>query len=138
VAASGRSAVATVSVKQFGGTGKVLVDARGRPLYANDQEHGKVLCTAGCLSLWQPLKVTGQPHGSGLPAKLAVVKRPDGGRQVTFEGRLLYTFTLDKPGKVTGNGFKDSFGGHKFTWHAAHPTKSVTSSNTTSTTPTYP
>ena len=51
--------------------------------------------------------------------RLADIKRPDGTRQVTYDGRPLYRFTEDGgAGKVTGDGFKDSFGGTKFTWHA--------------------
>jgi predicted lipoprotein with Yx(FWY)xxD motif len=40
---------------------------------------------------------------------------------VACNGRLLYSFKLDKPGKVTGDGFKDAFGGQRFTWRVAHP-----------------
>ena len=114
---------ATVSVKSISGHGKVLVDAKGRALYRSDQERkGMVLCTGACLNFWQPLTVSGTPKGKSLSGKLGVVKRPDGRRQVTYQGRLLYAFTLDSPGKVTGDGFKDAFGGQKFTWHVAHPT----------------
>jgi predicted lipoprotein with Yx(FWY)xxD motif len=130
---------ATVSVKKIDGK-KVLVDAKGRALYRSDQERrGMVQCTDECLSFWQPLTVSGKPKGRSLPGKLATVKRPDGGRQVTYNGRLLYVFKLDKPGKVTGDGFKDAFGGQKFTWRVAHPTgvKSSSGSSTTAPPPTY-
>jgi predicted lipoprotein with Yx(FWY)xxD motif len=66
------------------------------------------------------------------------VRRPIGRRQVTYKGKLLYSFTLDKPGKVTGDGFADAFGGHKFTWHVAHGTKATSSSSTTTGSTTYP
>lgn len=123
---------ATVSVKRISGAGRVLVDARGRALYRNDQERaGMVLCKGACLSFWQPLTVSGTPKGSSLAGKLAVVRRPDGRRQVTYNGRLLYTFTLDKPGTVTGDGFHDAFGGQKFTWHVVHPSGVSGSSGTT-------
>jgi hypothetical protein len=46
-----------------------------------------------------------------------VITRPDGGRQVTIDGKPLYTFSEDSPGKATGNGFTDDFGGHHFTWN---------------------
>jgi len=131
---------ATISVKRIGNVGRVLVDAKGKALYASDQErHGMVLCNGACLSFWQPLTVSGTPKGSSLPGKLAVVKRPDGRRQVTYNGKLLYSFKLDKPGKVTGDGFKDAFGSQKFTWHVTHPTvvKSTSTTTTTTTTP-YP
>jgi len=128
-----KSSRATVSVKSMGDAGKVLVDAKGRALYRSDQErNGMVLCTGACLSFWEPLTVRGTPKGASLPGKLAVVKRPDGGRQVTYRGRLLYTFKLDKPGQVTGDGFKDAFGGQKFTWRVARPTAVKSSSGSAS------
>jgi predicted lipoprotein with Yx(FWY)xxD motif len=130
---------ATVSVKRIAGAGSVLVDAKGRALYRSDQERsGMVLCTGACLSFWQPLTVSGTPKGSSLPGKLALVRRPDGGRQVTYNGRLLYSFKLDKAGKVTGDGFKDAFGPQKFTWHVVHPTAAATSRSTRPPTITYP
>jgi predicted lipoprotein with Yx(FWY)xxD motif len=144
VAASGgsggaaRGGGATVSVKRIAGKGSVLVDTKGRALYRSDQErNGMVLCNGACLAFWQPLTVSGTPKGASLPGKLGIVKRPDGKRQVTYSGRLLYSFKLDKPGKVSGDGFKDAFGGQKFTWRVAHPT-GVLSTTTTPTTTTYP
>src|SRR5262245_9104506 len=132
---------ATVSVKRIAGAGSVLVDAKGRALYRNEQERGsKIICTATCVSFWKPLIVSGTPRSSSsLPGKLAVILRPDGRRQVTYNARPLYTFVLDKAGKVTGDGFKDAFGGHKFTWHVEHPNGSTSSSaaTTTTQTPTY-
>jgi len=122
-----RAGAATVSVKRIGGT-PVLVDAKGKALYRNDEERGRmVLCTGACLSFWQPLTVTGTPTGKSLQGKLAVLKRPDGRRQVTYNGKLLYSFKLDKPGKVTGDGFKDAFGGQSFVWRVAHPTGTAVS-----------
>jgi predicted lipoprotein with Yx(FWY)xxD motif len=139
---TGRSAAkgVTVSAKQISGAGRVLVDSKGRALYRSDQErNGMVLCQGACLSFWQPLTVSGSPKGSSLQGKLGVVKRPDGRRQVTYNGKLLYSFKLDKPGKVTGDGFKDAFGGQKFTWHVALPTATRNTSTTTSpTTTNYP
>jgi predicted lipoprotein with Yx(FWY)xxD motif len=128
-AGGSKAGAATVSIKAIGGAGKVLVDSRGRALYANDQEHGgMVLCAGSCLSFWKPLIAGGTPKGASLPGTLTLVKRADGTRQVTYDGKLLYSFTLDKPGKVTGDGFKDAFGGQKFSWHVVHPTKTAGSS----------
>jgi predicted lipoprotein with Yx(FWY)xxD motif len=134
-----KSGGATVSVMQISGAGKVLVDSKGRALYRNDQEHGAVvLCKGACVTIWKPLNVQGKPTGKSLPGKLAVAKRPDGTRQVTYKGERLYTFALEKPRKVTGDGVKDAFNGHKFTWHVVHPAaKSSSTPPPTSTTP-YP
>jgi hypothetical protein len=48
-----------------------------------------------------------------------VITRPDGTKQVTDDGKPLYTFTEDSTGEVTGNDFSDDFNGQAFTWHAA-------------------
>ena len=117
---------ATVSSEMVDGVGRVLVDSQGAALYAADQEAGgKVLCTDSCTSIWEPLTVSGSTPtaGDGLDGKLGVVTRPDGSRQVTFDGRLLYRFAEDPDaGMVTGNGVADNFDGRAFTWHVATPT----------------
>src|SRR3954454_6508963 len=94
----------TVSVKQVGNSGKVLVNSSGRPLYAADQETGgKVLCTGACNSFWAPLTASsGTRTGDSVAAQVGVVKLPDGARQVTYNGKLLYSFSQDQPGEVTG------------------------------------
>ncbi|HET8872542.1 MAG TPA: hypothetical protein VFM83_02550 [Gaiellaceae bacterium] len=125
----------TVSVSNVDGVGKVLVDAKNMALYAADQEAGgMVVCTDGCTTIWHPLTVAGKPSGgAGLSGKLGTVKRPDGDRQVTFQGRLLYRFQEDPgPDMVTGNAFADSFGGKGFTWHVATPTGISSSSDNSS------
>jgi predicted lipoprotein with Yx(FWY)xxD motif len=106
----------TVSAKQVSGVGRVLVDAKGLPLYSPAQEKGgRIMCKGGCTSIWKPLTVrSGRPSG---PGHLGVVRRPDGTRQVTAGGRPLYTFFQDTAGRATGNGVRDAFGGRHFTWH---------------------
>jgi predicted lipoprotein with Yx(FWY)xxD motif len=127
---------ATVSVSSVDGVGDVLVDAQGAALYAADQEAGgMVVCTGSCTSIWKPLTVSGRPTaGDGVVTKLGTVERPDGHRQVTLAGRLLYRFVEDpQPGTVTGNGFADSFDGHAFRWHVATPMGISTSTDNSST-----
>lgn len=112
---------ATVAVKSVGGVDDVLVDAAGKPLYTPDLESaGKVQCVGACVSFWKPLTVTsGTPTAaSSAVGDLGVIKRPDGSRQVTIGGKPLYTFAEDAAGQVTGDGFKDAFGGRHFTWSA--------------------
>ena len=133
-----KSGRATVSVMRISGAGKVLVDSKGRALYRNAQEHGAVvLCKGACVSIWKPLVVRGKPTGKSLPGKLGIAMRPGGARQVTYNGKRLYTFTPERAGKVTGDGCMDAFGGHKFTWHVVHPTAKSSSTPPPSTTP-YP
>jgi predicted lipoprotein with Yx(FWY)xxD motif len=127
----------TISVANVDGVGNVLVDAKGAALYAaNEETGGMVLCTDGCTAIWDPLTVDGNAPTAddGLGGKLGVVTRPDGARQVTFDGRLLYRFTEDPAADtVTGNGFADTFAGQPFTWHVITPTGvSTSSANSTS------
>ena len=74
----------------------------------------------------------GEPTG-GDGLTLGVVTRPDGTRQVTFDGRPLYRFAEDSAGTVTGNGASDAFGEQEFTWHVATPTGISTSDANSST-----
>ena len=132
---------ATVSAEQISGSGNVLVDSKGQALYANDQEKRMALCDGACLSFWMPLTIHGgTPKGNSLDGKLGVLTRPGGDKQVTFNGKLLYTFYLDKPGKVGGDGFDDAFGGQNFTWHVVHAngaTSSTGNSQPSNTIPGY-
>ena len=101
----------------------LLVDSAGKALYSSDQEKsGKVACSGGCTSIWLPLKAPGEGDptaGDGVSGELDTVKRPDGSRQVTLDGRPLYRFAQDSaPGKATGDEVTDSFDGRQFTWHA--------------------
>jgi predicted lipoprotein with Yx(FWY)xxD motif len=94
----------------------VLVDRKGLTLYSLSVERrGRFVCKDGaCLSVWKPLTVRKGAKPTGVRG-LATVKRPDGRVQVTFRGRPLYTFYLDRRrGDVKGEGFKDVG-----TWHAA-------------------
>jgi predicted lipoprotein with Yx(FWY)xxD motif len=124
---------ATVATQEIGGD-DVVVDSSDKALYASDQETaaGKVLCMDACTSFWEPLTVNGAPTGSSVSGKLGVVTRPDGNRQVTLDGKLLYTFVQDQPGEVTGDGFEDAFGGQTLRWHVVHPDGTTGSTGTSS------
>jgi predicted lipoprotein with Yx(FWY)xxD motif len=107
-----------IDVRHVDGVGDVLVDASGHALYTPDQEaNGKIRCVDECLSFWLPLEAGANPTAADGAGTLAVISRPDQTKQVTVDGKPAYSFSEDTPGKVTGDGFKDSFGGQKFTWH---------------------
>jgi predicted lipoprotein with Yx(FWY)xxD motif len=113
----------TVSTKSISGSGTVLVDSKGAALYTNNRDSGmNVACTGSCTAIWVPLMApsSGQPTSSdqAVQAKLGVVMA-NGGSQVTWGGKPLYTFVQDSPGQVTGNGVTDQFSGTSFTWTAA-------------------
>lgn len=113
----------TVAVRQLSAVGSVLVDHTGKALYSSDLEaSGTIVCDAACNAFWKPLAAgPGKPTASVGAGKLGVITRPDGSRQVTADGKPLYTFAEDSPGKATGNGFTDDFNGHHFTWIVVHP-----------------
>jgi predicted lipoprotein with Yx(FWY)xxD motif len=113
------ASAATVTVADSAGIGKILVDSSGNALYSPDEEaNGTIVCVDTCITFWRPLAAgSATPTaGAGAPS-LGVITRPDGGKQVAVDGHPLYTFSQDSPGKVTGNGFADDFGGQHFTWH---------------------
>ena len=118
-ASSAATSTPTVDLVQIEDFGVVLADADGRVLYAADEEADPdVVCTDACEEFWQPLDVgSAEPTGAPGVTELGVADRPDGTKQVTFDGRRLYTFTLDAAGEATGEGFSDTFGGQRFTWH---------------------
>lgn len=114
----GTASAGGVSVQSIDGT-DVLVDSNGQALYSADEEQdGKVLCTGGCTSIWKPVPASeGASASSDLD--LGEVDRPDGAKQLTYMGAPLYAFTEEGPGKLTGDGVTDSFGGNSFSWHTA-------------------
>lgn len=96
----------------------VLTADNGLTLYSLSAEtHGKFICKGSCLKTWHPLVVAAGVKPTG-PVSLGTIKRPDNGmRQVTFDGKPLYTFDGDKKkGDAKGEGIKDVG-----TWHAATP-----------------
>jgi predicted lipoprotein with Yx(FWY)xxD motif len=116
---------ATVSVQTVPRVGPVLVSSAGTVLYVTDRERsGTVACTGGCAAVWLPLiaPAGGPIAGPGLTGTLGTVTRPDGSRQVTYDRRPLYRYTLDRvAGDARGDGVRDSFAGTSFTWHVATP-----------------
>jgi predicted lipoprotein with Yx(FWY)xxD motif len=123
-AAGAGTGPAAVSVEPIDGVGDVLVDGDGAALYTADQEmDGTVRCTDSCADIWIPLTLPpgGEPSGPDeLADALSVAERPGGERQVSFEGRPLYSFADDGgPGVVTGDGLADTFDGERFSWRVA-------------------
>jgi predicted lipoprotein with Yx(FWY)xxD motif len=112
---------ATVTVVKIEGLGDVLADADGMALYFNDQDtDSSVLCDNACTDEWPPLEATSDtPTGDGVSG-LATADRPDGTKQVTYQGHPLYTFVDDESaGQASGDGDADEFDGQQFSWHAA-------------------
>ena len=94
-----------------------LTTTTGRTLYSlSVEKNGKFICTGSCLSVWHPSTVPAGVKPTG-PVKLGTIERPEGGTQVTYNGRPLYRFGADsKAGEANGEGIKDVGA-----WHAATP-----------------
>lgn len=134
---SSGSGNATIMTHTDAGVGTVLTDGSGKTLYSPKEEaNGKISCTDACVGFWFPVISSSAKVSSNatLPGKLATIKRPDSGkRQVTYNGKPLYTFKLDPgPGDTKGNDFSDSFGSKKFTWFAVTAKGATTSNSSTS------
>jgi predicted lipoprotein with Yx(FWY)xxD motif len=74
-------------------------------------------CTGACATNWPPFTATSKPAaGSGVSASaIRLVKRSDGGKQVTLDGHPLYYFSGDQSaGQTNGQGV-DEFGAKWFT-----------------------
>ena len=127
----GSAAVASASVRSATGTtkvgvassrlGRIVVDGRGRTLYAFGKDrNGRSACSGTCATYWPPLLTRGKVRaGHGVKAsRLGTTKRGDGKLQVTYNRHPLYTFKLDKQaGQTNGEGLND-FGG---VWEVLSP-----------------
>ena len=125
--------------------GRILVDSKGRTLYAFGHDlKNKSRCSGACASNWPPTVAPKKPKvGAGVSkAKLKVIKRSGGARQLSYAGHPLYRFSGDSAaGDTNGQGIT-AFGG---TWHVVAPSGKVVtgapqsqSGNTGSGYPSYP
>jgi predicted lipoprotein with Yx(FWY)xxD motif len=115
IRAAHSSRAATVQLRHTN-LGSILVSSSGRTLYEFSRDHGdKSSCAAisGCSEVWPSLRTSGRPTaGSGIKASLLSTIS---GKQVTYAGHPLYTYSGDSgPGKTSYVGAKQ-FGG---TWYA--------------------
>jgi predicted lipoprotein with Yx(FWY)xxD motif len=115
---NGRPATVGVASTRLG---NVLVDRQGRTLYLFARDSGTTsACSGACEVNWPPLRARGTVLvGSGAKrSDIATTARPDGKRQLTYNGHPLYTFVNDeKPGDTSGEGI-NAFGG---SWFAISP-----------------
>ena len=111
-ATAGHSATAptvrTASAAVAGQTETILVNSGGLPLYFyRPDTAAKSLVTGGVAALWPPL-TSAAPTAAGATGTLTVVHDAHG-RQVAYNGHLLYTFVSDHAGQVTGQGVQNFF-----------------------------
>ena len=76
-------------------------------------------CSGACAAAWPPVIGTAKAAGQASAAKLGTIKRPDGTKQVTYNGHPLYFFVKDKDdGDTYGQAVK-AFGAEWYVLNAA-------------------
>jgi predicted lipoprotein with Yx(FWY)xxD motif len=83
--------------------GEMLWAPQRQAVYMFDVDKpGKSRCYGACARAWPPVLTKGRPRaGAGVdPDLLATTKRRDGGRQVTYAGRPLYTYAHEGRNEV--------------------------------------
>jgi len=83
--------------------GTILGDRRGQAVYLFDAEQtSRSECYGDCARAWPPVLTKGRPvAGKGVRRRLLGTTRRRGGRrQVTYDGRPLYYYVDDAPGRV--------------------------------------
>jgi predicted lipoprotein with Yx(FWY)xxD motif len=126
-AASGASGAQDVGVRTIASLGQVLVDKDGRTLYTfKPEDSGTVACTGSCATTWPPaLAPAGGPAvGDQLTGKVATIARPDGAKQLTYNGHPLYRYAADQQaGDAHGQGVGN-------VWFVATPATPATTATT--------
>jgi predicted lipoprotein with Yx(FWY)xxD motif len=90
---------------QVRGFGSVLASSNRQALYYWSKEKpGTIRCTGSCAAAWPPLYV---PKGvrvtatmPGLTGRFGTIRRADGRRQLTRNGRAVYSYVHEGPGVV--------------------------------------
>jgi predicted lipoprotein with Yx(FWY)xxD motif len=101
--------------------GRYLTDSDGHAVYVFSKDaKNESRCEGACLKAWPPVRSVAKPAaGEGVDgAKLAMVERPDGAPQVTYNGRPLYYYQLDKGTKSTSGQDAYSYDGD---WYLLSP-----------------
>ena len=91
----------------------IVGDGRGQAVYLFDREKTKKSeCYGDCARAWPPVLTRGRPvAGRGIRGRLlGTTRRRDGKRQVTYDGRPLYYYVDDAPGRVLCHNVSE-FGG---------------------------
>jgi predicted lipoprotein with Yx(FWY)xxD motif len=99
-----------IAVAKNATLGNILTDGNGMTLYVyKNDTAGQSTCTGSCAQTWPALVVADETQLPTLPAgvtgTVAVINRPDGKYQMTFNGMPLYLYSGDtKAGDTNGQG----------------------------------
>jgi predicted lipoprotein with Yx(FWY)xxD motif len=88
--------------------GAILATPKKQALYywrVEKRAGGKIRCTGSCAKAWPPLYAKGAVPRKmhGINGTFGTVRRPDGRRQVTFNGLAVYTYAHEGPTQVLCN-----------------------------------
>jgi predicted lipoprotein with Yx(FWY)xxD motif len=88
--------------------GPILATPKKQALYYWNVEKragGRIRCTGGCAKAWPPLYAKGSVPRKirGISGTFGTVRRPDGRRQVTYNGLAVYTYAHEGPTQVLCN-----------------------------------
>ena len=105
---------ASLSVRP-GRYGDYIVDANGRALYAfSADDNGQTSCLTNCATVWPPVIVDRMPRIESATldaAKLEIITRPGGARQLAYAKLPLYYSESDLKPEDTWGHYAMSFGG---------------------------
>ncbi len=99
--------------------GQVVVNGKGMTAYFFDKDvanSGKSACTGSCTSEWSAItSSSAKPKVDGVTGTVATITGTDGGKQITINGRPIYTFADDSSaGDTKGQGDDGE-------WHVISP-----------------
>jgi predicted lipoprotein with Yx(FWY)xxD motif len=109
VASTAMAAASAPAIKyrddQFG---PILATPKKQALYywrVEKRAGGKIRCTGACAKAWPPLYARGAVPRKirGISGTFGTVRRPDGRRQVTYNGLAVYTYAHEGPTQVLCN-----------------------------------
>jgi len=89
--------------------GTIVVDGKGMTAYVFDKDSpgsGTSACSGECVEEWPAITTSSDHPGvDGVTGKVGTITGADGAKQVTLDGRPLYTFHDDEdPGDAEGQG----------------------------------
>jgi predicted lipoprotein with Yx(FWY)xxD motif len=88
--------------------GPILATPKKQALYYWNVEKrvgGRIRCTGACAKAWPPLYAKGAVPRKirGITGTFGAVRRPDGRRQITYNGLAVYTYAHEGPTQVLCN-----------------------------------
>lgn len=96
-----------VELKSPAGSTFILANSLQQSLYVfdPDQDAGKPACNGKCAEVWPPITLSTEEIAALNNPDLGVQKRDSGLNQLTFKGRPVYLFNLDRTvGDIKGDG----------------------------------